>query len=287
MLGLVVEDDDSSGLRWVLAAIGACQDMPRAKVLRLIGPPGQATVNRAGRESWLIGQAGGALVLIEAFDQAAMVGAALREEGRGRGSLLAMISGVGYAAAIASRRGGRLRTAEERLRAAVDLASRNRLMALTTVLHLCVDALVERYRPGAACRGWLRRSACRRALRPDGQRRDAARSARRAAAERGDRAGAEAELRAAGSCRSRRASAALGSWRSRLALALARDERDAALSLAGEEMRLAEALDPPPPRPSASPSRHRDARERGDRAVARVRLRAGQARASLSSAPSR
>jgi DNA-binding CsgD family transcriptional regulator len=252
MLGLVEgrEDDDSSGLRWVLAAIGACQDMPRAEVLRLIGPPGQSwTVNRGGRESSLIGQAGSSLVLIEAFDQAAMVGAALREEGRGRGSLLAMIAGVGYAAAIESRR-GELRAAEERLRAAVDLASENELslMALTTVLHLCVDTLVERsaLAPLAEIVEGVELPA------PfdqtvSGAMLNEVRGALRAA--HGDRAGAEAELRAAGELLGPlRFGPRFSCWRSRLALALPRDERDEALSLAGEEMRLAEALDPPPPR---------------------------------------
>ena len=212
LLGLVEgrEDDDSSGLRWVLAAIGACQDMPRAEVLRLIGPPGQSwTVNRGGRESSLIGQAGWALVLVEAFDQAAMVGAALREEGRGRGSLLAMIAGVGYArrdreparraadgrgaAAGGGRPGERERTEPD--------GADHRPPPLRRRAGRAV-------RPGAARRDG-RGGRAAGALRPDGQRRDAARSARRGAggarrpggrggrAARGRRAVGTAALRAA------------------------------------------------------------------------------------------
>ncbi|HEY0280246.1 MAG TPA: AAA family ATPase [Solirubrobacterales bacterium] len=252
MLGLVEgrEDDDSSGLRWLLAAIGTCQDMPRAEVMRLIGPPGQSwTVNRGGRESSLIGQAASALVLIEAFDQAAMVGAALREEGRGRGSLLSIISGVGSAAAVASRR-GELRTAEERLRAAVDLASENQLslMALTTVIHLCLDALVERsaLEPLAEMIEGIELPApFDRTV--SGAMLFEVRGALRAA--RGDRVGAESELRAAAELlEPLRFGPRYSAWRSRLALALPAEERAEALALAGEELRLAEALDPSPAR---------------------------------------
>jgi DNA-binding CsgD family transcriptional regulator len=241
------DDEDSARLRWVLAAIGAIQDMPREEILGLIAPATQRwSIAHDGRESSIVAQAASTLVMVDDLDGAAEVAAALGAEGRERGSLLAMISAAGYAAAIDAGR-GILPSSEANLRVAIELIEGNELslMALTTVLHHCIDTLAER-----------------RELEPLGQMVEGVelpppfaetmsgaifyevRGALRLA--RGDRAGAATDLRAAERLlRPLKAGPRLGPWRSRLALALGPDERDEALALVGEELELAAAIDSP------------------------------------------
>ncbi len=241
------DDEDSARLRWVLAAIGAIQDMPRDQVLRLISPATQRwSIAHDGRESSIVAQAASTLVMVDDLDGVDEIASALGEEGRERGSLLAMISAAGFAAAADAGR-GRLPSSEASLRVAIELIEGNQLslMALTTCLHLCVDTLIERHELEALAgmvegvelptpfaetmsggvlyqvRGGLRMA-------------------------RGDRAGAMVELRAAERIlRPMGAGPRLGPWRSRLALALPAEERGEALALVEEELELAAALDSP------------------------------------------
>jgi DNA-binding CsgD family transcriptional regulator/predicted negative regulator of RcsB-dependent stress response len=241
------DDDDSSRLRWVLAAIGAIQEMPRDEVLRLIGPADQSwSVSREGRESSLISQGLGSLIMVDAVDEAATIAAALRDEGRSRGSLLAMIAGVGYEAAIEDRR-GRLRSSEESLRVVVDLIRDNELslMALTTVIQLCIDTILERgaLDPVAELVEAVELPPPFGETLSGGSLHEV-RGALRLA--RGDRPGAVADLREAERIlRPLRAGPRFTLWRSRLALALPAEARAEAVSLAGEELLLATAVESP------------------------------------------
>jgi DNA-binding CsgD family transcriptional regulator len=241
------DDEDSARLRWVLAAIGALQDMPREEILRLIAPRTQHwCIAHDGRESSLVAQAASTLVMVDDLDGADVIATALGDEGRERGSLLAMISAAGYAAAADAGR-GHLASSEANLRVAIELIEGNELslMALTTCLHHCLDTLIER-----------------RDLEPLGQSVDGielpppfsetmsgavlfeVRGALRMA--RGDRPGAAAELRAAAALfRPMRMGPRVGPWRSRLALALPADQHDEALELVREELELAAALGSP------------------------------------------
>ena len=67
------------------------------------------------------------------------------EDARRRGSLMATIGAVGFRAAL-DQRVGRFESAEANLLLAIELTQRNELslMALTTFLHFCLDAIVER-----------------------------------------------------------------------------------------------------------------------------------------------
>ncbi len=239
------DDDDSARLRWVIAAIGTLQNMPREEILDLIAPATQRwRIAHDGRESSLVAQAAGSLVFVEDLDAVDEIAAALADEGRDRGSLLAMISAAGYAAAADAGR-GRMASSEANLRVAIELIEGNQLslMALTTALHHCIDTLIER-----------------RDLEPLGAMIDAVelpapfaettsgallfetRGALRLA--RGDRVGAAAELRAAAALfEAMEFGPRLGPWRSRLALALPAEDRDEALELVEREIAEAEALE--------------------------------------------
>jgi DNA-binding CsgD family transcriptional regulator len=241
------DDEDSARLRWVLAAIGMLQGMPREEILRLIAPATQRwRIAHDGRESSLVAQAGSALVLVDELAGVDEVAAALADEGRERGSLLAMISAAGYAAAADARR-GRLASSEASLRVTMELIEGNELslMVLTTCLHHCVDTLIER-REMEPLAGMVEeielpppfaRTMSGAVL---GEVRGALRMAR------GERTAAVEDLRMAESIlRPMAVGPRLGPWRSRLALALPAEERGEALALVEEELELAAPLDSP------------------------------------------
>jgi DNA-binding CsgD family transcriptional regulator len=240
-------DDDSSHLRWIMACLGALSDMPRAEVLKLVGPPGQEWgLGRRGRESPMIGQAAWALLLVDEPELAEQIATELDREARERGSTLATLSSLGFRASLESR-AGRLAAAEASLDAAIELVNQSELnlMALATFLHFGIDTVAERL-----------------ALEPIGDMIETlelpepfGRTAsggmfldvRAAVLEaRGDRAGALAALReAAEILRPLRFGPRFDHWGSRLALALPDSEREEALRLAEEEVRAAAALDSP------------------------------------------
>ena len=239
--------EESVRLRWVLASLGSVRNRPRAEVEALIGPADQEwSLRRDGRETSTVIQAGCALLGVEAFEETRSVARELTEDGRRRGSLMAMIAGVGFNAACAARTGD-LWTTEAELGVSLELVERNEmsLMALTTIVHYCIDALVERH----ALEG-VAELALQLELPPPF---DATQSGgmlleTRAAirAMRGDRAGAGADLRAAGAIfLPLQAGPRFSRWRSRLALVLPDSEREEALALAGEELTLARAVESP------------------------------------------
>jgi DNA-binding CsgD family transcriptional regulator len=234
-------DDQSRQLRWVLAGLGSCQNRPRAEVMELIGPASQHwSVLQGGRESSLVFQAALGLLLVEDLDEGEWLVAALEEDARSRGSLIAMIGAIGFRAAL-DQRHGRLESSEQNFQLAMDLLRRNdlSLMALTTFLHFCLDTIVER-------RGLDDVADLVEGLEvppPFGETASGAlvldvRSAVRLA--RGDRAGAVLTLREVEAImRPLGFGPRLSSWRSRLALALPEEGRDEALELVEEELRLA------------------------------------------------
>jgi DNA-binding CsgD family transcriptional regulator len=240
-------DARSRHLRWVVAGLGAIQDLPRADVVALIDPGArQWSVLQSGRETSLIFQAVLGLLLVDGIEEGERIADAFEEDARRRGSLMATIGAVGFRAAL-DQRLGRFESAEANLLLAIELTQRNELslMALTTFLYFCLDAIVER-------RGLDGVADLVEGLEvppPFGETASGAlvldaRSAVRLA--RGDRAGAAATLReVAPMMRALRIGPRLSSWRSRLALALPEAEREEALSLATEELALAVALDAP------------------------------------------
>ncbi|HVY77604.1 MAG TPA: AAA family ATPase [Solirubrobacterales bacterium] len=242
------EDEESSRLRWVIAAVGAIRDLPRGEVLRLISPSTQSwDLARNGRESSMsLSQAIGALVMVDALDEAEAIAMEVGEEGRRSGSVLGVVVGLGFRAAVDARR-GRLRASVANLEVAIETLRDNdlNLMALTTCLHLCVDTVIERHElePVAGLVEGLE-------LPPvfaetySGALLHEVRGALRMT--RGDRPGAIAELRAAERIlRPMGTGPRMVGWRSRLALALPGEERREALELAGEELRLAELVESP------------------------------------------
>jgi DNA-binding CsgD family transcriptional regulator len=240
-------DADSSHLRWVLAALGAIRGLPRAEVLELIGQvSADWTLDRRGRESSLVFQALMTLLLVDAQDEGERIAVRLHEEGRRRGSLMAMIAGVGYAAALEARR-GELGPSEASMNVAFELLRENELslMALTTFVHFCIDTLVER--PGL---GELAKLVEDLDVPPAfGRTMSGAmvlevRAAVRAT--RGERQAALADLRAAELIfRALQAGPRLSCWRSRLALALPGEAASQALELVGEELELARSCEAP------------------------------------------
>jgi DNA-binding CsgD family transcriptional regulator len=240
-------DIESRYLRWVLAALGAFQDMPRAEILELIGPPSQNWTQRRGaRESSLVAQALLALLIVDAPEAVERATAAMREEARDAGSLLTMLSAVGYTAALEDHR-GRLDSSEASLSVALDLMRENELslMALTTFLYFCLDTIVERRAleavgdlvgalpmPPAFAKTMSGAMVCevRAAVRMS----------------RGARADALGDLRAAEAIyRPLRVGPRISAWRSRLALCLPVAERREALELASKELELARELRAP------------------------------------------
>jgi DNA-binding CsgD family transcriptional regulator len=240
-------DTESSHLRWVLGALGAIRGWPRAEVLELIGPVSEDwRVNRRGRESSLVFQAVMTLLLVDALDEGERIAAALHEEGRGRGSLMAMIAGVGYTAALEARR-GQLGSSEASMQVVFELLRENELslMALTTFLHFCIDTILER--PGM---GELAELVEGLEVPPAFGRTTSGamvlevRAALRAM--RGERQAALADLRDAERIfRAVQAGPRLSCWRSRLALALPGEAAPQALELAAEELKLARLCEAP------------------------------------------
>ncbi|MBS1895097.1 MAG: AAA family ATPase, partial [Actinobacteria bacterium] len=139
-------DAESRHLRWVLGAIGAIGDMPRAEVMALIGPESQDwSVQQGGRESSMVFQAVLGLVVVDGLEEGEWLAAAFERDARRRGSLMATIGAVGLRATL-DQRLGLLESTEQNVLLALDLLERNELglMALATFLHFCLDTLVER-----------------------------------------------------------------------------------------------------------------------------------------------
>ncbi|MGE4121248.1 MAG: AAA family ATPase [Solirubrobacterales bacterium] len=237
--------EESLRLRWVLAALGSIREMPRAEVEALIEPTAQQWSTRIdGRETSTAAQGACALLVAEAFELTESVAQQLTEDGRRRGSLLSMIGGVGFSAAHSSRL-GHLESAEADLNVMIELVERNdlNLMALTTFLHFCIDAVVERRDlAGVAMMVEELQLPPAFARTQSGGMLWETRAAIRAA--RGDRAGAVADLRATADIFiPLQAGPRFTQWRSRLALALPEAEREEALELAAEELELARAVE--------------------------------------------
>jgi DNA-binding CsgD family transcriptional regulator len=240
-------DEDSRQLRWVLTGLGAIGEMPRGEVIDLASPGTSGwSVHHRGRESSLVFQAALGLVLVDALDESEGIAELFEEDARRRGSSMAMIGAICLRAAIDQRR-GRLESAEQNLLLAIDLVQRNELslMALTTVLHFCLEAIVER--PDLDSVADL--VVGLEVPSPFGETASGAYVHETRAAvlmARGDRPGAVAALRAVeATMRPVRIGPRQSSWRSRLALALPAAEREEALALAEEELRLAVAVASP------------------------------------------
>jgi DNA-binding CsgD family transcriptional regulator len=240
-------DDESSQLRWLLAAIGGVRDAARSEVLALIQPSSQHwTIVRRGRDNSFVGQAMFALLLVGASDEGALVASSISQDGRRRGSLMAMISGVGYGAALDAHR-GRLGSSEESLNVMLGLIRENELslMALTTFVSFCLDTIVERH-------GMSEVADLIDGLElppPFGDTQSGGMVAEVRAAvrlARGDRAGGLEALRTAERIfRPLQAGPRFTQWRSRLALALPASSREEALELAREEHELARGVESP------------------------------------------
>jgi DNA-binding CsgD family transcriptional regulator len=233
-------DIESRHLRWVLAAFGAIQSMPRAEVLEMVDPASEDwIVHRGGRESSLVAQALLALLIVGAYETGERMAATLGEAGRG-GSLLAMLTSVGYTAALDAHR-GRLDTSEASFSVVLELIRTNELslMVLTTFLHFCLDTIVERLaleEVGDLVEALEMPAAFGKTV--SGAMVLEVRAAMRTI--RGARQAALADLRDAELIyRPVRAGPRLSCWRSRLALALPGEEAPRALELAVEELELA------------------------------------------------
>jgi DNA-binding CsgD family transcriptional regulator len=239
--------EEATHLRWVLAGVGSTRRMTREQVLELVGPARQEwSFAHKGRESTMVGQASLAVLIVDALELGDPIAVALERDGQRRGSMLAMISGAGYRAALEQRR-GRLDLAEAGLATAIKLLRANELslMALTTFFHHCTDTILERRALAevgelviglevpppfdrTVSGGWL--LELRAALRSQRGEREAALA---------DLRGAAAILRPLGS------GPRMSSFRSRLALALPESEREEALALATEELELAREVASP------------------------------------------
>jgi DNA-binding CsgD family transcriptional regulator len=239
--------EESLRLRWILAALGSIRDMPRAEVEALIEPAAQKwTMRLDGRESSTATQAGCALLVADLFDATKVVAEELTDDGRRRGALLSIISGVGFSAARHARMGD-LRSAEAEFGVTLELVEQNdlSLMALTTMLHFCVDAVVERrgLAGAAAMVEELELPRAFAATQSGGMLLEARAAVR---AQRGDRAGAIADLRATAAIfEPLQAGPRFTRWRSGLALLLPEAGREEALALAAEELALARAVENP------------------------------------------
>jgi DNA-binding CsgD family transcriptional regulator len=240
-------DEESKRLRWALAAMGAIRDFPRSEVLGLIDPPPPGWSLPSGdRESSAVPAATCALLIVDALTEAETMASALTEDGRRRGSVIGIVSGVGFSAARNSRL-GLLHAAEADLNVMVELIDQNHLslMALTTMVHFCIDAVAERPQLAevAAMVEELELPAPFSATQSGGMVLEV-RAAIRAA--RGDRAGALADLRATAEIFAPlEAGPRFSHWRSSLALLLPESEHEEAVALAAEELSLARAVESP------------------------------------------
>ena len=240
-------DRASSLLRWTLACIGALRDMPRDRVLELIAPDrAEWGVRRDGRDSQMIAQAAWALLAIDALDELEPLTTALLEEGAAHGSVLATLAGRGFSACVNQRR-GRLDAAEADFRIVVDVITQNdlSLMALTTLVHLGSDTIVER-RGLEDLRELIEELEMPSpfAETVSGAQARVGRAAVRAA--RGDHAGALDDLRVvAGILEPLQMGPRFEPWRSHLALALPAEDAAEAVTLAREELEMARAAGSP------------------------------------------
>jgi DNA-binding CsgD family transcriptional regulator len=247
----LVEDGDGDGawlLRQLLAGFGAVQEMPRQQVLELVGWDGEEPINlaRTGRENTLAAHGILGLLIVDELGPGEAIAAGLVEDGRRRGSLLAMIGSSGYRAALEQRR-GRLTMSEAELATTLELLRDNELglMAATTFLHFCIDTVVERSGLDEFAGMVLELEV------PPPFDRTASggyvlevRGALRMA--RGEREAALADFRAAATIlRPIGCGPRISAWRSRLALALPESERVQALRLAAEELELARGIASP------------------------------------------
>ncbi len=185
------------------------------------------------------------LLAIDELDLAQAEVDALASAGERTGALLAMIGAAGFSAIVAVRRGD-LAAAEDRLRAAVELALESgATMGATTYGALAGDALLER--PGladlAAAITSLELPAAFAATTSGAMLLEVR---GRLARERGDRASAARDLRAAGTVyEPLRFGPAWSPWRSELALALLPDARDEARRLCELELTAARTIQLP------------------------------------------
>jgi DNA-binding CsgD family transcriptional regulator len=240
-------DEESRQLRWAIAGLGAIHDMPREEVIALADPTSAGwSVNHGGRESSLVFQGALALLMVDALAESERIATLFEDDARERGSLMAMIGAVFVRSAVDQRQ-GRIESAEQNLLLGLDLVQRNELslMALTSILHFCLDAIVER----PALDGVADLVEGLEVPEPFGRTASGAFVVEvRAAVQlaRGDRAAAVAGLREVEAMmRPLRIGPRQSAWRSRLALALPEAEREEALTLAEEELRLAVAVDSP------------------------------------------
>lgn len=237
--------EESKQLRSALAAMGSIRDFPRTEVIALVDPPPPGwSLPREIRETSAVPAATCALLVVDAFDEAETLATALSEDGRQRGSVIGIVSGVGFEASRLARLGD-LRGAEAELNVLVEQVEENdlSLMALTTMLHFCLEAIVERRGLAgvATMVEGLELPPSFGATQSGGMVREV-RGALRAAG--GEREAAVADLRAAGAVFAPlRTSPRFTHWRSRLALILPDSDRGEALELAAEELELARAVD--------------------------------------------
>lgn len=238
-------DEDSQHLRWIIAVIGALRDAPREAVAEMMEPPPRRwSTRRRGRESSFIGQPLSTYFLIDDEAESRRLSDDLIAEGRRGGSLMAMVVGTGFGAAIDARH-GRLAAAEAQLLAAFELIRDNEmnLMVITTMLNFCLPAVVERRALGeiAGLVEELQLPSPFDATNSGAMLAEARAAVRLA---RGDRVGAIADLRETATISiPLRVGPRISRWRSRLATALPESAREEALALAGEELELARAID--------------------------------------------
>jgi DNA-binding CsgD family transcriptional regulator len=246
-LALGTEGPEAELLRAVLSGLAAVRGLPRETILALVRPERERwTMMVQGRESSQISNAALGMVIVDCLEPADRAAAELLADGRRRGSLMATMTGLGLDAAIATRR-GQLAAAEASLAATLELLQANELslMAMTTIIHFCVDTIAERRQlePFADQLEILElpptfgRTASGAMVHES---RGAVRMVR------GDRAGAIDDLRAAGAIFDGiGATAWYSRWRSQLALALGDAEADEARRLAEQELEAARALGSP------------------------------------------
>lgn len=246
-VALASDGPETELLRAVLSGLAAARGLPRETVVELVRPQRERwTMTVMGRETSQVSNAALSLILVDHLEPSDRIAADLLADGRRRGSLMATLTALGLAAAAGTRR-GELAAAEANLATALEVLQTNQLslMAMTTIIHFCLDTIVERggMEPiadlletldvpppfGETASGAMV-AECRAAVRMT----------------RGDRAGAIADLRRAGEIYVPiGASPWYSRWRSRLALALGDSAPAEALELAREELAAARALPSP------------------------------------------
>ncbi len=237
------------GLTMLLAAVSAFRGERVDEVVQRVehGFWNGRLLAERGVGGWAASQGISALVLVDEYERATAMADIVAEEGRRTGALLAVLSGPGYRGQVLSRQGD-LAAGEAELRPAVELLLETGMsMWIASVFHMFQDAILER--PGLddiatlaetletepvflatsagamllECRGLLR-------LR------------------RGDRQGAISDLRACADTNAAlKMSPTYSAWRSALALALPTDDREDAMQLVADELRLARAIGLPRP----------------------------------------